>query len=144
MTTPLTPTVRIQTQAPFPVVRKDEETGVVTFTSKADEKVVIQSSAELMHYDIPGSKYQSSSNFVLLHDADGQPVVLSIGTDSVCLILMPSYGVDANVAINSVCTSVYTSTGEPGAGRPSILLRALTLRLLFVMRVTAPTIRRSW
>ncbi|CAM1505029.1 Fc.00g106660.m01.CDS01 [Cosmosporella sp. VM-42] len=77
----LTPAVRLESTAPFPQYCRDEATGKPVMRPSATERIVIESNAELMDYSIPGSKYGTTSNFVLLHDLQGQPMVLSIGTD---------------------------------------------------------------
>ncbi|KAG5753245.1 hypothetical protein H9Q70_004091 [Fusarium xylarioides] len=77
----LTPSVRMQTDASFPVYHQNGDTGKTELVSSEHEKISIESSAELMHFDIPGSRFGTTCNFVLLHDLEGQSMVLSIGTN---------------------------------------------------------------
>ena len=83
MASPLTPAVRFATEASFPTFRKDVGSGQSTLQLDSKETVVIESSAEFFQYDMPGSQYGSRADFVLIHDVDGQPMILSIGTDKV-------------------------------------------------------------
>ncbi|KAF5647296.1 putative RNA-directed DNA polymerase from transposon X-element [Fusarium sp. NRRL 52700] len=73
----------MQTNASFLVYRHNGDTGKAELWSSEHEKISIKSSAELMHFDIPGSRFGTTCNFVLLHDVEGQSMVLSIGTDKV-------------------------------------------------------------
>jgi hypothetical protein len=79
----LTPSVQLPTNAPFPVYIQDESSDQQVLQPSPDEKIIIESCAEFMSFDMPGSKYGTSADFVLLHDLVGQPMVLSIGTDKV-------------------------------------------------------------
>jgi hypothetical protein len=143
MASPLTPSVRLQTNAPFPVIQKGAKDGELVVVSDPKAKIVIESSAEYMQYDIPGSKYQSSSNFFLLHDSEGQPLILSIGTDRVSRKAETMEPLLANNICHSDCTSVPTSMVEQGVGRRLISAPAQILKLRSVMPATVQTIRDS-
>ncbi|KAF3228759.1 hypothetical protein TWF106_006279 [Orbilia oligospora] len=75
-----TPATRLVTKAAFPVFVKDEATGESKFQPHPSQKIVIQSSAELLDYHVKGSKFESRADICLVHDLKGQPVVVSIGT----------------------------------------------------------------
>jgi hypothetical protein len=79
----LTPSVRFKTTAPFPIYVRNKDTGEMALQDSPKRKIIIDSCSELMDYSFPGSKYSTSSNFTLLHDLAGQPMVLSVGSDKV-------------------------------------------------------------
>jgi hypothetical protein len=84
MVLPLTPATRLETLAPFPNFIKNDSTGLLELQPGRDGQIVIDSCAEFMEYHVPGTKFSATKDFVLLHDKEGQPMVLSIGNDLVC------------------------------------------------------------
>jgi len=134
MANPLTPAVRLQTRAPFPIFRKNIESGKTELSVDATTPIVIESSAELLDYSIPGSKYGTSGDLLFLHDAEGQPLVISIGTDKVC---KPRSRKNETDKAFSVSISARTSMVVPEAGKHSISPQDLDLNLCFVTRARA-------
>jgi len=137
MASPLTPAVRLQTNAPFPSFCKDED-GKTALSLDPNKKITLESSAEYMHFDMPGSKYGTSADSILLHDLEGQPMVLSIGTDKVSQLEVSRCVANTNY---SICIFVPTSMVDRAAGRLSTSLPVRTSKLWCVMQAKARTTR---
>jgi hypothetical protein len=141
MASPLTPAVQLRTNAPFPIFRTEEGSEKPSLRPSPNEKIHIESCAEYMQFDIPGSKYGDSADFILLHDLEGQPMILSIGTDKVrrvaTLTSCHADRLDRNSAF------VYTSMEHQEAGRLSILVLPPASRLRSAMPARAQATRTS-
>ena len=83
MASPLTPRTRLQTNAPYLSFTKDKETGLSVLLPDPSKKITIESCAEFLDYQFLGSRFGTGAGFRILHDLDGQIVVLSVGTDKV-------------------------------------------------------------
>ncbi|EHK96089.1 hypothetical protein M7I_8224 [Glarea lozoyensis 74030] len=75
----MSPTIRFKTNVAFPVFRKGS--GIPSIEKSTSEKIFIESCAEFLDQHVSGSTLGTKAQSKLIHDLNGQPMVLSIGSD---------------------------------------------------------------
>ncbi len=71
----------MQTNVAFPVYAKGTQSP--TLQPSSSDKVIIESCADFLDQHVSGSRFGTKTDSKLVHDMNGQPMVLSIGSDQV-------------------------------------------------------------